>query len=460
MTRFLRSFNVLSILLVVVAQAANAAPVTAPFVGDARCDPILDQTLTHELGGAPFTPFFPIDETILVSSISGPPICTGSPVGPPDWEVTIVNFGPIAYTDLFFVADLGNTIGNADGTIFGQDAFRIDAIGPTNANLLFESIAADGIFDPTESWTFLLSDFLVTSGPPGPPLLFSIGVAGAYPVLSNASIVANPIPIPAAVWLFGSALGLLGWMKRRNASFTNSSMVFFSIGGKIMSNAKCVSRLGPVIFMISMFYSVVGSSANLFLDPSFESYNVAPGTSEVGFNLPGPWQFTNDAGVTEPYDPYPGTGFGVSSATIPAHDGDQYVSTYAGTDYIVQEVTLSPGQYELSIYAAYGDIGAEFFVDGEFAFAWDPNPNVPSLISPTFAVAMSSDWTQYSMILEIVGPSPETHLVGIVNSLTAPYLINYDSASLTSLSSVPVPAAAWLFGSALGLLGWMRRKAA
>jgi hypothetical protein len=29
-----------------------------------------------------------------------------------------------------------------------------------------------------------------------------------------------------------------------------------------------------------------------------------------------------------------------------------------------------------------------------------------------------------------------------------------------SLTPVPVPAAAWLFGSALGLLGWMRRKAA
>jgi hypothetical protein len=28
------------------------------------------------------------------------------------------------------------------------------------------------------------------------------------------------------------------------------------------------------------------------------------------------------------------------------------------------------------------------------------------------------------------------------------------------LQQVPVPAAAWLFGSALGLLGWMRRKAA
>jgi hypothetical protein len=31
-----------------------------------------------------------------------------------------------------------------------------------------------------------------------------------------ARLVINPsiIPIPAAVWLFGSALGLLGWMRR------------------------------------------------------------------------------------------------------------------------------------------------------------------------------------------------------------------------------------------------------
>jgi hypothetical protein len=27
-------------------------------------------------------------------------------------------------------------------------------------------------------------------------------------------------------------------------------------------------------------------------------------------------------------------------------------------------------------------------------------------------------------------------------------------------AAIPVPAAAWLFGSALGLLGWMRRRAA
>ncbi len=27
-------------------------------------------------------------------------------------------------------------------------------------------------------------------------------------------LILNPVPVPAAVWLFGSALGLLGWMKR------------------------------------------------------------------------------------------------------------------------------------------------------------------------------------------------------------------------------------------------------
>jgi hypothetical protein len=32
------------------------------------------------------------------------------------------------------------------------------------------------------------------------------------------SITVNIVPIPAAVWLFGSGLGLLGWMRRRSIS--------------------------------------------------------------------------------------------------------------------------------------------------------------------------------------------------------------------------------------------------
>jgi hypothetical protein len=36
-----------------------------------------------------------------------------------------------------------------------------------------------------------------------------------YFVLDNSNL--TPIPIPAAVWLFGSAVGLLGWMRRKTA---------------------------------------------------------------------------------------------------------------------------------------------------------------------------------------------------------------------------------------------------
>ena len=32
---------------------------------------------------------------------------------------------------------------------------------------------------------------------------------------TNNRIILAPVPIPAAVWLFGSAIGLLGWMRRR-----------------------------------------------------------------------------------------------------------------------------------------------------------------------------------------------------------------------------------------------------
>ena len=34
---------------------------------------------------------------------------------------------------------------------------------------------------------------------------------------TTMTVETTPIPVPAAVWLFGSALGLLGWVRRRTA---------------------------------------------------------------------------------------------------------------------------------------------------------------------------------------------------------------------------------------------------
>jgi hypothetical protein len=39
-------------------------------------------------------------------------------------------------------------------------------------------------------------------------------------------------------------------------------------------------------------------------------------------------------------------------------------------------------------------------------------------------------------------------------------LASADTLTLDVVATVPIPAAAWLFGSALGLLGWIRRKKA
>ena len=49
----------------------------------------------------------------------------------------------------------------------------------------------------------------------------SLFVLPAGVTLDNDSTVpldwVTNVPVPAAVWLFGSALGLLGWMKRKSA---------------------------------------------------------------------------------------------------------------------------------------------------------------------------------------------------------------------------------------------------
>jgi len=84
--------------------------------------------------------------------------------------VTVNNAGQI------FVADFQNGAGSASA-----DIFRFSADGSS-----FITVNDPALFGP-----------------------FGMAIAGAD--LPGAP----PVPIPAAFWLFGSALGLLGWMRRK-----------------------------------------------------------------------------------------------------------------------------------------------------------------------------------------------------------------------------------------------------
>jgi len=72
----------------------------------------------------------------------------------------------------------------------------------------------------TISWTDEMSIFTLISGVDGltPGDVFSIGNGVSVGSPNGHAMVFQVVPVPAAVWLFGSALGLLGWMRHRYRS--------------------------------------------------------------------------------------------------------------------------------------------------------------------------------------------------------------------------------------------------
>jgi hypothetical protein len=120
-------------------------------------------------------------------------------------------------TALFNASDGGDT----QLTRFGGGVFDLVSIDlaehnlPTAANVTF-------LRDGGHSQTFTLDG--VAFG--AETFFFDNGFLGAtivtweqeFSLHQFDNIVVNPVPIPAAVWLFGSALGLLAWMRRRKTA--------------------------------------------------------------------------------------------------------------------------------------------------------------------------------------------------------------------------------------------------
>jgi hypothetical protein len=220
------SASVLAAAVTCGSSVAHAVVVNGLFIEDPRCDILPTQSLPHELGEVSV---FPIIQSFF-STVQPTTtyICVPDDLVQNDWLVEIRNTSGIAWTNLFFVDNLGMSIGNADGVVMDvtnapgvvADAFRIDGTVTAggNANLIFESMGVNEIFEPGESWQFLVTNFMHASGVAPPPLFNTPGLfGGSAPVIAafpdTASILATPVPEPGTWGV--AALGAASLMLRR-----------------------------------------------------------------------------------------------------------------------------------------------------------------------------------------------------------------------------------------------------
>ncbi len=198
------------------------------------CDPLRlgaaegdDLIWVDELG----TDVFPQDETLSAGSVTSANSACPSTLFPTDpdlWgaqiELSIINQTNKTFTNLWYVADPETSITNIDGMVNDQPAFRIDRLpldpGPLppppifdiNNPLIWESGAMNGIFEPGETWTFVIDNYKNSAGLPAHALSsLGVGSESGSPLgasdHSSGSIIAL-VPEPATALLMG--LGLAG----------------------------------------------------------------------------------------------------------------------------------------------------------------------------------------------------------------------------------------------------------
>lgn len=216
-------------LCVLFASTTVLAYPTQVFHTDGPQDPLFVPEHVHELGTSPGFDNYP-DELIYATDTPTNQTVCFDPVISDDPTImnTLVsmrNLTGIAWEEVWYVADwdetthsnydgwVGDTLGALMGTAFRIDRKLNDPFGIHNP-LIAESMLPDGIFEPGETWDFVIQDYSNALGKPA-SALGSIGVpSGVFTSdSSSGSIIAVPVPEPTTIVLLG--LGALSLIRRR-----------------------------------------------------------------------------------------------------------------------------------------------------------------------------------------------------------------------------------------------------
>ncbi|MBI9016460.1 MAG: PEP-CTERM sorting domain-containing protein [Phycisphaerae bacterium] len=204
------------VLLLCISGWAVAAPISYEVVDnpDSQQDPFM-LGWSHELGVD-----FPPDELITADDQMTPEIsCQIQYGGGQNFLVSITNQTNMAWTNLAYVADPETTITNHDKFLVnGQQAFYIDRMG-VNTPLLSESMTTNCVFEPGETWQFIIQEYVNGIGMPASALgswnptngMGMVGNQSGGDQMSSGSIIA--IPEPISIILIG--IGGLAIRRRR-----------------------------------------------------------------------------------------------------------------------------------------------------------------------------------------------------------------------------------------------------
>ncbi len=216
---------IIASLCVLFASATALAYPTQVFYIDGPQDPLFVPPEVHELGTAPGFVNLPDELLYAIDVTTNETVCF-DPDTPDDPAIlnTLVsmrNLTGLFWGEVWYVANEDTFHSNYDGWVgdsagIAGTAFRIDdkfnKPGIHNP-LVFESMTPDGIFEPGETWDFVLQDYSNALGLSA-SALGSIGVPSmTVPPFSSGSIIAVEVPEPTTMVLLG--LGGLVFRKRK-----------------------------------------------------------------------------------------------------------------------------------------------------------------------------------------------------------------------------------------------------